>query len=97
MKILLHVCRTPGCVDIIQQDLAVIRRLHNVAVLLERRFEVEKRYFYFFVVIAESVSNIIENRILNTLMHGFLVYVIAFFRDHFLFCVTDRFTHSIFM
>ncbi|KAG0624633.1 hypothetical protein M758_3G262500 [Ceratodon purpureus] len=43
MKILLHVCRTPGCVDIIQKDLVVIRRLHNVAVLLERRFEVEKR------------------------------------------------------
>ena len=45
MKILLHVCRTPGCVNIIQQDMVVIRRLHNVAVLLERRFEVEKRYF----------------------------------------------------
>jgi hypothetical protein len=55
MKILLHVCRTPGCVDIIQQDMVVIRRLHNVAVLLERRFEVEKRYLLPFFIIAESV------------------------------------------
>lgn len=43
MRILQHVSRTPGCVDVIQQDMVAIRRLQNVAILLERRFEVEKR------------------------------------------------------
>lgn len=44
MKVLQHICCTPGCVDIIQKDTNAMRRMQNVVLMLEKKFEVDKRY-----------------------------------------------------
>lgn len=45
MKVLQHICCTPGCVDIVQKDTNAMRRMQNVVLMLEKKFEVDKRYF----------------------------------------------------
>lgn len=44
MKVLQHICCTPGCVDIVQKDTNAMRRMQNVVLMLEKKFEVDKRY-----------------------------------------------------
>lgn len=43
MEVVQHVCSTPGCAEIIKRTSLVIRRLQNVAQMLERKRDVEKR------------------------------------------------------
>jgi abnormal spindle-like microcephaly-associated protein len=43
MEVVQHVCSTPGCAEIIKRTSLVIRRLQNVAQMLERKHVVEKR------------------------------------------------------
>ncbi|CAM6013071.1 unnamed protein product [Sphagnum balticum] len=44
MEVVQHVCSTPGCAEIIKRTSLVIRRLQNVAQMLERKHDVEKSY-----------------------------------------------------
>jgi len=43
MEVVQNVCSTPGCAEIIKTTSLVIRRLQNVAQMLERKHDVEKR------------------------------------------------------